>query len=289
MAPTKRSDAYDVGVKVKSSFIASTEIGNIRRPTHHHRDEITTMRAAPLPQLHPPLYQNYRPVSSSDGGMRIYAPVSYAVVRQAQIVPLVHVEALRIAAWFPICWQIKQQQPILVALRTLRDDGSCQPPGSLTVPASLPLALQAYPFVVGLPDGVGGHMLDDNIPDRPSDVGAPVTTVAGKPSRGTDLKMRAAAAFNAALPLTETITEHLAEYYLLEPWKLEFDVAGATVAVPDLFIVRQKDVNAGQLMRFLRTFGSAGAALLGAHRISLFRAGALLQAARDAQSGTNAS
>src|SRR6185369_2199867 len=103
----------------------------------------------PLAGPQPSLYENYRPLELSDGDKRIFAPIAYPQVRRAQLVPIVHIEALNLAAWFPICWQIKETSAVLVVLRSLLRDGSRQPSGSPELPASLPLALRAYPFVVG--------------------------------------------------------------------------------------------------------------------------------------------
>ena len=240
------------------------------------------MEASPLARLQPPLYQNCRSLESGDSGIRIYAPMSYAIVRQAQVVPIVHTEALRMASWFPICWQARQSEPILVVLRTLHSDGSHQPAGSPALTGSLPFALQAYPFVVGAPGSESGkaHLFDDAIPDQPTDVGSPVTTMAGKPARGADLKIRAATAFNSALALTEAMTAALADSGMFEPWPLDFDVSAQKLSVNDLLVIQQKDTPPEKVARFVRTFGSAGATLIGAHRISLFRAGSLLQSAQ---------
>jgi hypothetical protein len=241
-----------------------------------------------MPELLP-LYESYRPFRPSDGDVRIFAPASYPVVREAQLVPIVHIEAFALAEWFPICWQIVDGQPTLVALRTLCQDGSHQPHGSPAQPSSLPLVLKAYPFVVGLSsegkEEGHYHLVEAPIPDKPSDVGAPILTPTGKAGAGTSLKLHAVSAFNDALPLTKAMTGALAENDLFEPWPLEFDVSGRTLTVKNLFIVRQSEFGSTSIFQFVKTFGPAGASFLGAHRISLFRAGVLVRAAGNTDSG----
>jgi hypothetical protein len=230
-----------------------------------------------------PLYENYRPFRPSDGDVRIFAPASYPVVREAQFVPIVHIEAIALAEWFPICWQIVDGRSTLVALRTLCQDGTHQPSGSPGQPSSLPMMLKAYPFVVGLSsegnDEGQYHLVEAAIPDKPSDVGAPILTPTGKAGAGTKLKLQAVSAFNDALPLTKAMTDALAENDLFEPWPLEFEVSGRTLTVKDLFIVRQSEFGSTSIFQFVKKFGPAGANFLGAHRISLFRAGVLVRSA----------
>lgn len=229
------------------------------------------------------LYNRCAPLTPSQGKTRIYAPVAYAAVRNARAVPIVHIESFSVAAWFPICWKVAQPRPILIVLRTLWEDGSHQPPGSPAVPASLPLALRAYPFVV---DAGGGDsdteiLIDETIPDQPSDIGATILTADGKPTRGTEMKLRAASAFKSALPLTEEMSDELSCGDLLEPWPLRMECDGIKT-VDDMLIVRQSEFQSAKIFRFVQKFGPAGATLLGAHRISLFRAGNLFQTAKVA-------
>jgi hypothetical protein len=171
----------------------------------------------------------------------------------------------------------------LVALRTLSADGSHQPSGSPILPASLPLVLRAYPFVAGANKQTNqsqSYLIDETIPDKPSDVGAPILTPSGTPGLGTLLKLKAVAAFNEALPLTQAMTDHLVKESLFEPWPLKFNIAGHTLEVNDLFVVRQSEFNSANILRFIKIFGPGAAGFLGAHRISLFRAGALVLAVR---------
>lgn len=249
------------------------------------------MPIVPPADLQPPLYEDVRAFDARDGETRIFAPISYSRVRQTQLVPIVHIEALSLAHWFPVCWLMANGAATLVTLRTLRADGSGQPSGSPASTASLPLALRAYPFVVGAADGVDEqdeHFLEAAIPDQPSDIGAPIMTPAGKAAPGARMKLQALAAFNHALPLSRAMTESLVRSDLLEPWPLQFDIDGEQVAVDDLYVVNAGELASARMFQFIETFGSVAATLLGAHRISLFRAGVLVQAAKGAAAAARA-
>jgi hypothetical protein len=228
-------------------------------------------------------YEKSGPLTAANGNRRIFAPVAYPMVRSVQIVPIVHVEAFALAPWFPICWQAREPRPVLVVVRTLNADGSSQPHGSPQTPASLPLALRAYPFVVGAPaDLAAGNitLVDDAIPDEPSDAGAPILTTDGRPGRGAQMRLRAAATFNGALELTESMTAELQQRELFEPWPLQTEAAGKTIGIEGLLVVRPGEYDSPRIFRFVRKFGAVGAGFLGAHRISLYRAAALAQLAR---------
>ena len=233
----------------------------------------------PLTGLSASLYEAVRPFDPQDGSMRIFAPVSYSLVRCTQFVPVVHIEAFSLAHWFPLCWLKRDGCTTLVALRTLRSDGSGQPAGSPDAAASLPLAMRAYPFVVGT-GGESQHFLDAAIPDSPSDVGAPIMTQGGNAGLGAQLKLQALAAFDHALPASQAMTDSLVENDLLEPWPLDFDVDGEQIVVNDLFVLKSSELTSARMFQFIEKFGAAAAAFLGAHRISLFRAGTLVQAAK---------
>lgn len=235
--------------------------------------------SAPLAGTLPLLYEHVRPFDVADGDTRIFAPVSYPLVRTAQLVPVVHSEALTLAHWFPICWLMRDGQTTLVALRTLRGDGSGQPAGSPQQMASLPLALRAYPFVVGsvMDDE---QFLDAAIPDTPSDVGAPIMTPTGKTGPGAQMKLQARGAFDHALPASQAMTDFLVANDLLEPWPLDFDVDGERMVVNDLFVLKAAALGTDAIHRFIADFGSTAATFLGAHRISLYRAGILVQSAK---------
>jgi hypothetical protein len=231
---------------------------------------------------HPELYKNVELLDVDHGGMRIYSPASYAVVRQCQIVPIVHIEALSLAAWFPVCWRVGVTRPTLVALRTLRADGSGQPPGSPEAMSSLPLALRAYPFAVTSPDGnTDARYIEDTSADRPTDIGAAIFQPDGRPGRGAQMRLRAVSAYLDARQLSDDMTDELARNDLLEPWPLDFKVGDDQLRVDDMLIVRQTAFGHPPIVQFLNRFGPAGALFLGAHRISLFRAGNLVQAAQQ--------
>jgi hypothetical protein len=232
----------------------------------------------------PQLYKNVEPLGAAHGGMRIYSPISYELVRQIQIVPIVHIEALPLAAWFPVCWQTQTERPALVALRSLRADGSSQPPGSPDNMTSLPLVLRAYPFAVtppGANDGPDTRYLEDTSADRPTDVGAAIFLPDGRPGRGAQMRLRAVTAYHEAQQLTEQMTDVLLSQNLFEPWPLEFKVGAEQLNVENMLIVRQTAFGQTSIVNFLKQFGSAGALFLGAHRTSLFRAGNLVQSAQS--------
>ncbi len=237
------------------------------------------------------LYEDYGPLTREQGDTRLYAPVAYRMVRQRQCVPVVHIEALALAAWFPLCWDMSGSKPCFVALRSLRDGGSAHPSGSPNSAASLPLCLRAYPFVVshsGVNDPGERALLERSIPDSPTDVGAPILTSEGKPGRGTLMRLRAVTAFNAAIGPTETLTQDLVKYDLLEPWPLEFDLGTSTIALKTLSVVSPSKYDSAAIIAVLRRFGPLAATVLGAHRISLFRAAVLLQSARQTPVGATA-
>jgi hypothetical protein len=146
--------------------------------------------------------------------------------------------------------------------------------------------LRAYPFVVGggdTDDEQDTHLIEAAIPDQPTDIGSPILLASGKATPGTKMKLQAVAAFNNALPQTVAITEQLRRANLLEPWPLEFDVAGGRISVADLYVVKPSEFSSPGIFKIIETHGPAAATFLGAHRISLFRAGVLYQAAKDAE------
>jgi hypothetical protein len=67
---------------------------------------------------------------------------------------------------------------------------------------------------------------------------------------------------------------------LFEPWPLSFDVAGQKIGFDDLLVVRPLAFERGSLAPVIERFGADAASLLACHRLSLFRAGPLLSAAR---------
>jgi hypothetical protein len=211
---------------------------------------------------------------------RIYAPLSYAPVRNAAVVPIVHSECLVLASWFPLVWRRRQSTVEFVVIRALLNDQRAQPPAAR---ALLPLLLHAYPFVLDPDQPVGTDtrkMLDDVFADAPTDVGASITTVNRKLARATTSRFQILDRFANEAAATTGIGNILAELDLLEPWPLKFDIDGHRVEIPDLMVIRQSAFDGGAIAGLLETWGMPCAQMLGLHRISLFRAGVLLAAAK---------
>ena len=78
----------------------------------------------------------------------------------------------------------------------------------------------------------------------------------------------------------------LGELSLLQPWPLRFDLGnGRRCDVEGLAVVEAAAFDTPRLQPVLARFGVAAARLLSLHRLSLFRAAALLGAAREAAAG----
>jgi hypothetical protein len=211
---------------------------------------------------------------------RIYAPVAYAPVRDTAVIPVVHTEAHQLAAWFPRVWRRRGTEYDFVAVRALINDQRAQPP---VARALLPRILHAYPFVFDPavpPSPDCSRMLDDVFADCPTDVGATITTVNGRLSRATAMRLRTLDGLAEDYPPTRRIGQALAALDLFLPWQLKFDIAGHIIEIPDLFIVRPDAFATGRFAPMLEELGSSAALVLGLHRISIFRAGALLAMAR---------
>jgi hypothetical protein len=211
---------------------------------------------------------------------RIYAPVAYAPVRDTAVIPVVHTEAHQLAAWFPLVWRRRGTEYDFVAVRALINDQRAQPP---VARALLPRILHAYPFVfdpAAPPSPSSIRMLDDVFADHPTDIGATITTVNGRLSRATVMRFRMLDGLAEDFPPTRRIGQALAALDLFEPWRLKFDIGGRVVEIPDLVIVRQDAFETGGFAPVLAELGASAALVLGLHRISIFRAGALLATAR---------
>jgi len=229
------------------------------------------------------LYENPRRLTSEWGHNRIFAPEAYEHVRTRQLVPIAYTEALTLAAYFPICWQARNNHIDLCALRSLLDDGRGHPVKPSHT--ALPLALRAFPVIVTTPsDGADDIWIDDMVADRPTDIGAPLLMADGRLSRGAALRTQAAAELRQSIDQTQRLTDALADGGFLEPWPLNFDVGpdGFKIQLDDLLVVRSSALSTPDMLRFLRAFGVEAAMFLTAHRISLFRTSILLQAARAA-------
>jgi len=233
------------------------------------------------------MYENPQRPTLDYGHRRLFAPVAYPVVRLTQVVPIVHGEALALARWFPVVWRDRGQGPELVVLRALLADDKAQPGGSPRATGSLPLVLRAYPFLLPAdavfgPDDPLNVQFDDAMPDEPTDIGASLLTPVGKPTRATESRLRFLTGFASQLVLTREIGACLAELGLLEPWDFKVTVAGQVLEAPALLILRRDAEAVAVLRAMIDRFGAPGFMLAGAHRISVFRAGALVKAAERA-------
>jgi hypothetical protein len=211
---------------------------------------------------------------------RIYSPQSYASVRNTAVVPIVHSECALLASWFPLVWQCRQGNLTFVAIRALLNEERAQPPSARGL---LPLVLRSYPFILdpgqpATPDA--RRMLDDVFADAPTDIGATITTVQRKLSRGTTSRFRFLDQFASDAVETAEINQAIADLGELEPWNLKFEIDGNHVEVPDLLVMRPQAFEDGRLAPLLEQYGAPCAQMLGLHRISLFRAGALLAMAK---------
>lgn len=211
---------------------------------------------------------------------RIYSPQSYAQVRNSAIVPIVHSECETLASWFPLVWRRREQTLEFVALRGLSKDERMQAPAAR---ALLPVILRAYPFVFDPSQPTGPdtpRMIDDVFADAPTDVGATITTVRHRLSRGTMTRFAFMDRFAREIRTTMAIGRSLADMDAFEPWPLTFDIDGHRIHVPDLFVIRRAAFDDGRFAPLLREHGMSCAQMLSLHRVSLFRAGGLLARAK---------
>ncbi|MDC7786700.1 SapC family protein [Rhodoplanes sp. TEM] len=209
---------------------------------------------------------------------RIFAPVAYRIVRDTAVVPIVIGEVFRLASFFPVVWRRREEDLDLVVVRALIDEAGAQPAGLRGVH---PLVLQAYPFVLATRvDDACTRLIDDAVADAPTDIGASVTAADGRPSLATTLRLRMLELVERQLPLTRAVGRALADADLLQPWDLTFDIEGSMIGIPDLSVARQEAFATGAYGDIVGRHGAAAAELLGFHRISLFRAGVVVAAAR---------
>jgi len=223
-----------------------------------------------------------RPVALSSEVLRrrIYAPSSYAQVRNAAVVPVVHSECMALAAWFPLVWRRHPTGPQFVAVRALLDDQRAQPPAAR---ALLPLLLHGYPFVFDPTSSIdrdAPKLFDDVFADAPTNVGATITNVNHKLTRATITRFRYLDRFAEELQPTAAVGAALADEDLLAPWPLAFDIDGRQVGVAALMMIKPEAFDAGALAAILERFGRPAATMISLHRLSLFRAGGLLAMAR---------
>lgn len=231
------------------------------------------------------LYENPRHLTSKWGHCRIFAPEAYELVRTLQLVPIVHAEALSLAAYFPIVWRVRNGEMVLCVLRSLLAGGLGHPVKPAHAVGGLPLVLRGFPVVLTAPTtGSDEIWIDDVVADQPTDIGAPILMEDGRLSRGAAQRVQAIIGLREAVETTHRLTESLASHRLLEPWPLDLELApgGERIRFNDLMVVRSLASPDPDLIKQLREFGIEAATFIAAHRISLFRISILLQAARAA-------
>ena len=142
-----------------------------------------------------------RPIALAGDALRrrIYAPLSYATVRNVAVVPIVHSECPTLASWFPLVWRRRQATVDFVAIRALLNRQRAQPPAAR---ALLPLLLHAYTLLLSLSvtpsRRICPYRIDREFPIRPP---AALTPLADESFTHCDLKSRPAAPSTpAALP-----------------------------------------------------------------------------------------
>lgn len=229
------------------------------------------------------LYESPRRLTSQWGHHRIFAPEAYEPVRALQRVPIVHVEALRLAAFFPVVWRVHDGRPVLCVLRSLLAGGLGHPVKPTHGAGGLPLVLRGFPVIATAPASGGEEIwIDEVVADQPTDVGAPILMEDGRFSRGAVQRIQAVISLRRAMDMTHRLTEALVRHRLLEPWPLDFELSsgGRRVRFDDLMVVRPLTSPDPGLIENLRAFGIEVATFIAAHRISLFRISTLLQAAR---------
>ncbi|MBN9062946.1 MAG: SapC family protein [Rhizobiales bacterium] len=217
------------------------------------------------------------------GHRRIYAPAAYRQVRALSLVPIVHTEVFDLAALFPTCWTMTPEGPELMALRSLLSDGSAMPGGEKAGLTVLPLAFQAYPFVVPHGEVAASEavLVDLAIADQPSDIGAPIIMADGQPARATLTRARLALQTGGVLGVTRALSQFAHEEGLLEPWPLKFELGdGESVDIDGLMVLSRARLEAPGVRKAIRAFGVEAGLFFSAHRLSLFRISGLLSAAR---------
>jgi hypothetical protein len=230
------------------------------------------------------LYEVPTPIDTGWGHHRIFAQQAYRTVREAQFVPIIMAEAQDLARWFPVCWVSQgSDHPILVVFRTLLADGGGLPADAELQGEGLPLMLQAFPLVVPDAESIAQKQIfaDRTIPDRPTDIGAPLLTDDGKFSRPA--RARAKIAINVAngLPATIAFSTALHEHGFLKTWKVDLDLGhGQRASFTDLLILDVDRLDDPLLHRLIVESGIEAALLVAGHRLSLFRMSPLLAAAR---------
>lgn len=229
------------------------------------------------------LYANPQPLDAAFGHRRIFAPESYDLVRTRQVVPIVEAEAFAMAAFFPVCWQMQDDEATLCVVRSLLADGRGHPVPALHVSRGLPHVLRAFPLAQIETENPADIFIDDVPPDRPTDLGAPIRAPDGSPSLGALQRVRMILALRQQAESTRRLGAALVAADLLEPWPLDFALneTGRRVRLDGLMAIRPREL--GQhAAGILREFGATAAMLVTLHRLSLFRISTLIRAARSA-------
>jgi hypothetical protein len=227
------------------------------------------------------LYEAPEVLTADWGHHRIYAPVAYPIVRTSALVPVVHTEVLDLAKLFPVCWAMSPHGPELCVLRSLLAGGRAMP-STRVLAAALPKVFHAYPVVVPHDDGLaaGPISVDTAIADEPGDVGAPLMTANGRPTRAVSTRIRMAADTGRTLATTRALSRMLFEHGLLEPWPLEFGLGEDAADLGELMVVSRARLGDPGVYKTVLGFGADAALFLSAHWLSLFRVSALLSAAK---------
>lgn len=226
------------------------------------------------------LYEAPRLLTSEWGHHRIFAPEAYPAIRALREVAILAREAPVIARTVPICWRREQGRYRLVALMALREQATVLPPYG-----DLPMAVQAYPFVVPDEDMLSQRQIwvDSAIADRPTDVGAPLVMADGRLSNAARMRGEMAIQLAKGQNDTDDLCDDLAEEGLLEPWPLKFDVGhGETVDIDGLFVLKASRLQDPVWFTLVERHGIGAGMLVANHRLSLFRINWLLANARNA-------
>jgi hypothetical protein len=230
------------------------------------------------------LYAQPTPVRTDWGHHRIFAQQAYRTVREAAFVPIVMAEALDLARWFPLCWVVEADgEPVLAAFRSLLGEGGGLPAGAGSGEEALPLVLQAFPFVVPDDEAIASRAMsvDSGLADRPTDIGAPILGEDGKFTRAARARARTAVHVGHCLPATREVSRALHDRGLMKPWAVDLELGeGRRATFDNLWIVDTDRLDDPALHGLMAGAGIEAALLLSAHRLSLFRMNALLQAAR---------
>jgi hypothetical protein len=234
------------------------------------------------------LYEKPTVLTAEWGHQRIYAPHAYARIREATDAPIVLGEAAQLAQFYPICWRMEGESPILSVLRSLLPGGRGHYGGT----PPLPLSLQAYPFIIPDARAIEQQQLlvDDSIADQPTDIGAPIILDSGRMSSGALTRARNALQIGRALPATSRLGQDLLQAGLLEPWPLKFDLGeGKSAERNDLMVLSASHLGNSAVFTLVSRHGAPAGVFLGLHRLSLFRISTLLQLAKAAsQAGDQA-